>query len=65
MVLLNIICLLLMINCGENLEISEANMHFDGNNTSIGILTLLQRDANHSLRIVGVLRVLQSRVLFT
>ena len=53
----------LMIQPGENLEIAEANIHFDANGTSIGILTLLQRDANHPVRVVGVLRGLASNTV--
>ena len=45
-----------MIKCGESVAIGEADMHFDGNSTSIGILTLLQQNADHPVRIVGVLR---------
>ena len=45
-----------MIKCGDSVAIGEADMHFDGNSTSIGILTLLQQNADHPVRIVGVLR---------
>lgn len=51
-----ILCLFSMMKSGIGVAIGEANMHFDGNSTSIGILTLLQQDANHPVRIVGVLR---------
>ena len=52
-----LLCLLVfVVDHGQSLQIGEANMHFDSNSTSVGILTLLQRDANHPVRIVGTMR---------
>ena len=51
-----IVCLFFMIKYGNGVAIGEANMHFDGDSISIGILTLLQQNADHPVRIVGVLR---------
>lgn len=56
MTLFFIVCLFSMINYANPVAIGEANMHFDGNSTSIGILTLIQQNADHPTRIVGVLR---------
>ena len=62
--LLLLVCVLLCaLHDGQSLQIGEANMHFDSNSTSVGILTLLQRDANHPVRIVGTMRGLASNTV--
>ena len=59
-----VVCLLVfVVDHGQTLQIGEANMHFDSNSTSVGILTLLQRDANHPVRIVGTIRGLASNTV--